>query len=139
MPEHHAAGVGIARVVVAGRVGGAGNGATVRVGAGEDVVLIRCVADAIDGGALLVQRGLLVDLIAVPFDVAVQVGDIVRDQRSARVIPGTGAMRSRALTAGWPLAALALRYARHWRPCGVGMLPACAICVQYASAPANPP
>src|SRR5215203_498854 len=91
MPEHHAAGVGIACVVVAGCVGGAGDGAPVRVRAGEDVVLVRCVADPVDGGALFVQRGLLVDLVPVAFDVAVQVGDIVRDQHSARVVPGTGA------------------------------------------------
>src|SRR4051794_25874801 len=52
--EHHAAGIAIGRVVPAGGVRGPGNRAAVRVGAGQDVVLVRRVSDAVDRSTLFV-------------------------------------------------------------------------------------
>src|SRR6188472_2015518 len=52
---------------------------------------------------------------------------------------GPAPMRSRALTAGWPLAAVVLRYASHVRPYAGGAPAAFASIAQFASAPARPP
>src|SRR4051794_985014 len=52
---------------------------------------------------------------------------------------GPGPIRSRALTAGCPLAAVVLRYARHVRVAAPAAPDAFASAAQCASAPASPP
>src|SRR5688572_24116445 len=79
---------GVARPVVTGRVcRAADHDTTVRVGAGENVVLVGCVAAAIDRRALFVERKFLVDAVPIAIQVAVQVGDIPCDDCSTRVVP----------------------------------------------------
>ncbi len=77
--------------VAAGAVVAGGEGRAVGLRAGQDVVLIRHIADAIHRCALLVQRECLVDAVPVALDVAVQIGHVVGDQLSARVVPRTRA------------------------------------------------
>src|SRR6185503_2246011 len=71
--------------VAAGGVATGGRVATLRVGAGEHVVLVGLLAAALHRLALLGERGLLgdVDLIGV------QVGHILGDQRALGVVPRT--------------------------------------------------
>src|SRR5690606_18512778 len=86
------AGVGITRPVVA-RVGerGALGQPAVRVRARQDVVLVRLVADALHLFAALVEGRRLADVVAVALVVAVQVRDILSDQHTLGVVPGTRA------------------------------------------------
>jgi hypothetical protein len=53
-------------------------------------VLVRHVADTVDRAALFVERRRLADVVAIALLIAVQVGDVRRDQLSFRVVPGTG-------------------------------------------------
>src|SRR5690606_25276522 len=55
---------------------------------GQDVVDVGAVARAIDLLALLVQCRGLADVVAVAFDVAVQVRHVLRDDLALRVVPG---------------------------------------------------
>jgi hypothetical protein len=78
----------VARPVVAGRQGDvAGRQAARRVGARQDVVDVRLVADAVHLFALLVQRRRLADVVTV----RVQILDVGRDQCAARVEPRSAA------------------------------------------------
>src|SRR5215203_4162882 len=58
-----------------------------RIGACENVVLIRRVATSIHRQTFLVQREFLVDAVAVPVVVAVKIGHVPRDERTLRVVP----------------------------------------------------
>src|SRR5262249_53881448 len=84
----------VARPVAAGVIGAVGEGRAIELRAGEDVVLVRRVADAFHGVALLGERGDLRQVVAAPrrFErVAVQVGHVLRDARVLRVVPRAGA------------------------------------------------
>ena len=73
-----------ARPVAARVIGAVGVGAAVRLRSGEDVVLIRRIADTLDRLALLADRGRLVDVVAqtrLLDGVAVQIADVLRDAR----------------------------------------------------------
>src|SRR6516162_4765878 len=73
--------------IVAGQVDVVGKRAPLHVGAGQDVVLVGRVADAVDDRALLRQAGFLGDLVAV----AVQVVDAGGDDHAFGVLPGAAA------------------------------------------------
>ena len=91
--------VGVARPVVArGGLRRADERPAVRVGAGEHVVLVRRVADAVHRRTLLGERGRLADVVPIALDVTVQVGDVRRDQRPLALYHGPVPMRSRAFT-----------------------------------------
>src|SRR5262249_40354219 len=86
--------LGVARPVVARVVGAVGVAAAVRLRAGEDVVLVRRVADAVDRRLLLGERELLAEDVAEPrlLDrVAVQFADVLGDALASRVVPGPAA------------------------------------------------
>ena len=70
--------------VAASHVFAAGESGAVRLRAGEDVVLGRCVAAAVDDVSLFGQRGLLVEIV-----VAVQLGNIAGNDDSFGVLPWT--------------------------------------------------
>src|SRR5687768_765991 len=81
----------VARVVVARHILASGECAAVRLRAGEDVVLVRLVADAIHELALLADRGQLIDPVAearLLERIAVQFGGVSRNLLAARVEPG---------------------------------------------------
>src|SRR5579862_6337078 len=89
---HGAAAVRVARVVAAGVVHAVGVGAPVRHRAGEDVVRVRHVADAVDDRLLLGQRDLLAERDAharLIERVAVQLRHALGHALAARVVPGT--------------------------------------------------
>ena len=126
MPDLGAA-VAAARPVVAGQVV-AGERA-VQVRAGQDVVPVRRVAAAVDDLALLGQRVLLAQLVAV----AVQVGDARGYDDALGVLPGAGADAVLGID-GLGAAGAQVR--------APGPLPApaaCASCWQCLSAPSMPP
>ena len=82
--------VRVARVVAARVIRGVRVRAAVRLRAGEDVVLVRHVADAVDDRLLLAQRQLLPERVAhtgLLDRVAVELGDALRDALSAGVEP----------------------------------------------------
>src|SRR5215203_4226898 len=58
-----------------------------RIGACQNVVLIRRVATSIHRQTLLVQREFLVDAVSVPVVVAVKIDHVPRDERTLRVVP----------------------------------------------------
>lgn len=76
--------------IAAGRVLISGNHPAVRAGACENVVTIGLIAAAAHDFALFVQRGLLVEIVSIPFHVAVQIRNVVGDQFALGVIPGPG-------------------------------------------------
>src|SRR3989442_9077374 len=81
MAEDRPVAIGIARPVVAREHGCRPDlDPALRVGAGQHVVLVGLVADAFHLLALLGERGRLADVVAVTLDVAVQVGNVARDQ-----------------------------------------------------------
>src|SRR5205814_10261669 len=80
----------VARPVVARMVHGVGVRAAVRLGAGQDVVLVRRVADAVHDALLFVQRELLAECVAksgLLDRVAVELGDALRDSLPSGVVP----------------------------------------------------
>src|SRR5579862_177264 len=81
MAEHHAA-LAALRIVPAGHVAAGRERGAVRFGAGEDVVPIRLVAEAVHDVALLGQRRLLADVV-----LAMELVEIVRDDLALRVSP----------------------------------------------------
>src|SRR5215204_6168284 len=83
MMADHGGALGAARPVLAGHVGVACDCPTVGRGPGQNVVHVRRVAAAVDGLALLAQRGLLVDLVSG----AVKVVDVLRDRLALGVHP----------------------------------------------------
>lgn len=81
---------GAARVVLAGMVGGIGEGAAVRLRTGQDVVLVGRIAGALDGFLLLRNCRRPAQVVAeagAVEGVAVQVGDILGDGGAAGVVP----------------------------------------------------
>src|SRR5262245_45380615 len=74
----------VAGPVAAGRVGAGREAAAIHGRAGEHVVLVGIIAAAVDLVAVLVERGLLVDVVVV----AVQVIDIFRNRHALGVAPG---------------------------------------------------
>src|SRR5690606_32962722 len=88
----HRAALVVARPVVAG-IGsrGAFGQSSVRVGSGEDVVHVRAVARTVDLLTLLAEGRRLADVVPVAFDVAVQVGHVLRDELALHVVPGARA------------------------------------------------
>src|SRR5882672_10440735 len=70
--------------VAAGGVAAGGGVQAHRVGAGEDVVLVRRVAAALDRVALLVQRRLLADVALA----GMQLADVTRHHHALGVVPG---------------------------------------------------
>src|SRR5262245_54602437 len=112
MPDHRGAlsalGPVAARTIVAGRERG-----TVGLRAGQDVVHVGRVAAAVDGLALLGQRGLLVDLV-----LAVELGHVLGDDDALGVLPRAAADpvarvdRARALRAQVRAPGLAARARR---------------------------
>src|SRR4051812_3973995 len=80
----------VARPVVAGVVLAVGVGASVGLRAGEDVVLVGRVADAVDDAALLGERQLLAERAAearLLDGVAVELAEVLRDALPALVVP----------------------------------------------------
>src|SRR5262249_27260578 len=89
-----AAGGGVARPVAARVIGAVGEGGSIQLRSGEDVVLVRRIADALDRLAFFSQCGDLREIVAAPghFErVAVQVGHALRDPSVLRVVPRTSA------------------------------------------------
>src|SRR5678816_934327 len=72
------------RPVAAGGIAAGGRVPAHGIGAGEDVVLVRRVAATLDRVALLVERGLLVDVALV----RVQVAHVLRHHHALGVGPG---------------------------------------------------
>ncbi len=84
----------VARPVVAGVVGAVGVGAAVGGRTGENVVLVRLVADAVDQFALFIQRELFAQRVAdarLLDRVAVQHAVVHRNDLAAEVVPRAGA------------------------------------------------
>src|SRR4051812_20565619 len=91
VPQLRDAGLAVARPVSAGVIRGVRVGAAVRLRTGEDVMLVRVVADTVDHPVLLGSRQLLAERIseACRLDrVAVQFGDVLRHTLAAGVVPG---------------------------------------------------
>src|SRR4051812_46190021 len=80
--------VAVGGPVTAGMVVGTGDGTAEGIGAGQHVMLVRLVAAAGNAHAFLVQRRTLVDVVAVARDVAMQVGDVHRDDFALGIVPG---------------------------------------------------
>src|SRR5687768_14231535 len=80
----------VARVIVAGVVRCVGVCAAVGSGSRQDIVLVRHVPDTINGCALLIQCGYLVDAVTEPClldRVAVQLGSVRGDDLSTGIRP----------------------------------------------------
>src|SRR6267378_2124826 len=89
-----AAAGGVGRPVAAGVILAVGERRTVELRAGEHVVAVRRVADAVDHLPLLGERGRLLNVVPAPRlleRVAVQVGDVLRDAGALRVVPRSAA------------------------------------------------
>src|SRR5688572_21833215 len=63
--------------------------ASVRVRPGKDVVLVGRIAATFDGIALLIERGLFVDVVAIAMNVAMQLGNVARNQVTLSIVPRT--------------------------------------------------
>src|SRR5688500_5155250 len=88
MADDRAFGIRAARPVVAGqRRRRADRQPPVRIRSGQDVVLVRLVADSLHLRTLLVERGRLADVVAVALIVTVQVGDAGGDEHALGVVP----------------------------------------------------
>src|SRR5947207_9954141 len=88
MADHRGAlAIGAAGPVGASRVIGPRNSSAILLAAGQDIVLVWCVAATLDRVALLIERGLLVDLVLV----TVQIGDAGCDLDSLGVRPWAAA------------------------------------------------
>src|ERR1043165_7850083 len=86
MTDHRGA-RGALAPVAAGALVRAGEGGTIGLRAGQDVVTIRRVAASVDHIALLIQRSLLVEIVRR----TVQVGDVLGDHRALGVLPWAAA------------------------------------------------
>src|SRR5262245_59834704 len=81
--------------ILAGREGRA-----VRLGAGQDVVHVRCVTAAVDHLSLLGERRLLVEVV-----LAVQLGHALGDDGALGVLPGSAPDAVLGVDGAWPLRA----------------------------------
>src|SRR5206468_3359170 len=82
--------VGVARPVAAGVVHAVGIGSAVGLRAGENIVLVRRIADAVGDGALVVERNLLAERVAntgLLDGVSVELGDVLCDPLSPLIEP----------------------------------------------------
>ena len=142
MPDDGAAGGLVARPVVARYDCCRSNGHTPPgIRAGQDVVLIRLVSDAVDLLAVLINGRWLSDVVAIALEVPMQVGDVGCDQLTVCVEPGAAAdPRSRVDRGLWGCASPAcLGGAEIGSPRAVAAPAAAASIWQCASAPASPP